>query len=131
MKKFEFFINEKKLNLFNVIKNLRVSLHLRENLHPTGSTLNVMVLKIDAEEMDRRFHWNVGRDEVICVLDGEVSIEQKIDGQIISSLVSGSKDLFFIIAANVPHRITSITPYTYILEIIGGKFEQGATQYEN
>ncbi len=130
MKKFKFITNENNINLFDVVKNLSLYNPPRKNLHTAGSSLNLMLLKIEADAIDRRFHWNVDRDEIFCVLEGEVCIEQKISGKLTSNLVSGSMESFFSIAANVPHRVISVTPHSYILEIIGGKFEQGATKYE-
>lgn len=130
MKKFEFITNENEINLFDIVKDLSLYDPPRKNLHSAGSSLNLMLLKIEADAIDRRFHWNVDRDEIFCVLEGQVRVEQKISGKLTTSLIGGSMESFFSIAANVAHRIISVTPHSYILEIIGGKFEQGATKYE-
>jgi mannose-6-phosphate isomerase-like protein (cupin superfamily) len=121
---------EKEWNISDVIQKLKLSDEVRTNLHSVNSSLNVMVLKILSDSNDQRFHWNVDRDEIICVLEGQVEIQQNLSGKIFSHVIEESPDNFFTINANVSHRIRSITPYSYILEIIGGEYKLGGTKYE-
>lgn len=130
MKKLKLINEEKQINILEVIEELNLSNKNRINLHEPDSTLNIMVLKIYKELNDEKYHWNKDRDEIIIVLKGKIEVEFKLNNKISLKTLSEDKNNLFLLKANTPHRIKSLSSTSNILEIIGGQFRNGSTEYE-
>jgi hypothetical protein len=114
-----------------LVKQVYESAEGRVLIHNAGASLNIMVIRLDRESPAGGIHYNLGRDELICCVDGEVELQLFGDkNECSSSVMSGENQGFIHIPAGVRHRLNSISARSVVLELIGGHFYKGCTVYD-
>lgn len=89
----------------------------REIHHKPGSILNVMTIELDINSKTEP-HFNKDRDEIICILEGEIKLLFDQGKSIILS--SSTDESWYLIKANTTHQIKCLTQKVKLLEVIGG-----------
>ena len=99
----------------------------REIHHDSDSILNVMKLEL-THGLIGNPHKNVGRDEVMVVLNGEIEVALFSDVGIQEKTVrlQSRRNDWIKIEMNRVHQINVMSDEATILELIGGQFRQGA-----
>jgi len=93
----------------------------RDCFHQEGDEINLMELQLTEGDCGGR-HYNVGRDEVLVVLDGEVEIT--LEGGKPIKLDDGTR--WLKIEAGAIHQMRCLTSSAKVLEIIVGEHFDGA-----
>tara|TARA_B100000073_G_scaffold346307_1_gene357409 strand:+ start:267 stop:584 length:318 start_codon:yes stop_codon:yes gene_type:complete len=103
----------------------------REIHHKPGSILNVMTIELDINS-NTEPHFNKDRDEIICILEGEIKLLFDHGKSIILS--SSNNNSWYLIQANTTHQIKCLTNKVKLLEVIGGVHKEDScvvTEFSN
>ncbi len=93
-------------------------------LSKEDADLNVMRMIITKDE-EQKWHYNRLRDEVIILFRGMLRIDREYGGSV---ELRSAGDLIYIESGEI-HRLVCLTDDCEFLEVIGGKFFQGACVY--
>ena len=100
----------------------------RQVFHKQDSILNVMLLSLSSEDCFEP-HRNVGRDEVVVVINGRLELLFDYGKSII--LDADTHQRWSLIPKDTTHRFKLLSESAEVLEVIGGIFTSNATIYAN
>ena len=95
--------------------------------HEPDADLNVMKLELSKGIIGTP-HYNKFRDEVLIVLEGDIELYcfGPAESSISYRLTSGTPHSWNLIKAESSHQLNVLSPKAVVLEVIGGKFFEGA-----